>query len=428
MDYSFWFCTRLIASLLVTCSVAPALSAEPAVDWPQWRGPTRDGIVAADTPWPTALAGDALKLLWRVELGPSYSGPIVGRGMVFTTETAEQKWEVVRAFDLASGEQRWDTRWEGSMSVPFFAASNGSWIRATPAFDGQSLFVAGMRDVLVCLDAETGNQTWKVDFVEQLKTPLPAFGFASSPLLDRDWIYVQAGGALTKLDKRTGQIIWQSLKDGGGMWGSAFSSPFLTDLAGRPQLLVQTREKLAGVDPDSGDVLWSQEIEAFRGMNILTPTVYDSAVFTSSYGGRSQLIRPTESDGSWKADLAWDNRLQGYMSTPVVIGGHAYLHLRNQRFACIDLEDGEICWVTEPYGKYWSLVAQGSRILALDERGELLLIAADPSEFKLIDSRHISDQPTWAHLAVVGDQVFIRELNALSVYRWSENPLPARTP
>ncbi|MCL4202245.1 MAG: PQQ-binding-like beta-propeller repeat protein [Pirellulaceae bacterium] len=414
--------TRLFMSwLLVLAGGVPALAEDTPAEWPQWRGPSRDGMVASDT-WPDRIGGDALQQLWRVELGPSYSGPIVGQGKVYTTETLDKKFEVVRAFDLTTGKQVWEAKWEGSMSVPFFAATNGSWIRSTPALDDGRLFVAGMRDVLVCLNAEDGKEIWRVDFVEQLKTPLPAFGFVSSPLVSGESLYVQAGASLVKLQKRTGQIVWQSLKDEGGMWGSAFSSPYLAEVAGRNQLLVQTREKLAGVDPEDGRVLWSQDIEAFRGMNILTPTVHESAVFTSSYGGRSQLIRLTESGGDWQTEKAWDNRLQGYMSTPLVIDGHAYLHMRNQRAACIRLSDGEITWISQPYGAYWSLVGQGQRILALDERGELLLIQANPQEFQVLDSRKIADSPTWAHLAVVGDRIVIRELNALAVYRWSKQP------
>lgn len=386
--------------------------------WPQWRGPSRDGMVEMK-PWPDTVSGDSVQQLWRVELGPSYSGPIVGGGKVFTTETADRKWEVVRAYDLATGQPVWETRWEGSMTVPFFAASNGSWIRATPALDEGRLYVAGMRDVLVCLDAETGQEIWKIDFVQQLKTPLPSFGFVSSPLVDGDWLYVQAAASLVKIDKRTGEIAWRTLEDGGGMWGSAFSSPYLVELAGRPQLLVQTRQKLAGVAPEDGTVLWSRDIEAFRGMNILTPTVYESGIFTSSYGGRSLMIRLNEENGEWQADQAWDNRLQGYMSTPLLIDGHAFLHLRNQRAACIRLSDGEITWISQPFGRYWSLVGQGGKILALDERGELLLLRANPEEFEVLDRRQIAEDETWAHLAVVDDLIVIRELGALAVYRWS---------
>jgi outer membrane protein assembly factor BamB len=208
------------------------------------------------------------------------------------------------------------------------------------------------------------------------------------------------------------------------MWGSAFSSPYFTQLGGRDQLIVQTRTRLAGVAPDDGRELWSQEIPAFRGMNILTPTVFEDAVFTSSYGGKSLLLGVELQNGGFAVREAWNHRAQGYMSTPVIIAGHAYLHLRNQRFTCLDLKTGKECWTTKPYGKYWSLVAQGERILALDERGDLLLIQANPQEFRLIDSRHISDAPTWGHLAVCGDMLYVRELNALAAYQWKASPSP----
>ena len=161
----------------------------------------------------------------------------------------------------------------GAMSVPFMAKRNGDWIRSTPAYDGESLYVAGMRDVLVCLDAKTGKQRWRVDFVEQFKTPLPDFGFVCSPLVVGDFVYVQAGAGFCKLDKQTGRVRWRVLTDAGGMFGSAFSSPIYATLGGKPQLVVQTRMKLAGIEPESGKMLWSQDIPAMLGMNIVTPTV-----------------------------------------------------------------------------------------------------------------------------------------------------------
>ncbi|MGE0759046.1 MAG: PQQ-binding-like beta-propeller repeat protein, partial [Pirellulaceae bacterium] len=148
--------------------------------WNQWRGPTRDGQVQGDA-WPTALDESVLRRGWRVELPPSYSGPLVSASSVFVTGTADKKTEIVAALDRETGRELWRVSWPGAMSVPFFAASNGSWIRATPAFDGETLYVAGMRDVLVALDARTGEQRWRIDFVEQLQAPLPTFGFVSSP-------------------------------------------------------------------------------------------------------------------------------------------------------------------------------------------------------------------------------------------------------
>ena len=108
------------------------------------------------------------------------------------------------------------------------------------------------------------------------------------------------------------------------------------------------------------------------------------------------------------------------MSSPVVIDGHVYLHLRNQRFACIDLSTGKETWITQPFGKYWSLIAADDRILALDERGELLLIRATPEQFDLTARQKISDSPTWAHLVIADNQVFIRELEAMHVLDWTD--------
>lgn len=403
-----------VAAVLFT-SRGAAESPAPEV-WPQWRGPTRDGQIAQRT-WPKDISEQHLSPSWSAPLGPGYSGPIVSADRIFVTETKDKKYEVVRAFDRSTGRQVWETQWQGSMSVPFFAAANGSWIRATPAYDGERLYVAGMRDLLVCVDARTGETLWKLDFAAATGAKLSDFGFVSSPLVVDDHAYVQAGGGLAKLDKFTGKIVWTTLDDGGGMSGGAFSSPTVATIAGVEQLVVQTRTKLAGVDLEDGTVLWAQEIPAFRGMNILTPTVIDDAVFTSSYGGRSTMFTFALDDSGWKVSEAWSHKSQGYMSSPVIVRGHIYLHLRNQRLVCLDVKTGEERWTTKPFGKYWSIAANGDRLLALDQSGELLLIEASPEEFKLIDRRSVADD-SWAHIAVAETQVVVRALDTIMVFVW----------
>ncbi len=413
-----WKLSSLLVATALVVFPAITMAAERSAElWPQWRGPNRDGAIAGDN-WPKQLTGGHLTQLWRIELGPGYSGPIVGEDRVFVTETVDARDEVVTALARSDGQAIWRASWPGAMEVPFFAKRTGDWIRATPAYDGQALYVAGMRDVLVSLDAANGNQRWRVDFTQRYGTPLPDFGFSSSPLVVGDDLYVQAGGGLVKLDKHTGDSRWRSLDDGGGMFGSAFSSPIFTRLAGQQQLVVQTRKRLVGVDPADGTVHWSEEIPAFRGMNILTPTVFGDAVLTSAYGGKTNLFAIGTSGDGMRVEPVWTNKLQGYMSTPVVIDGHAYLHLRNRRFACVELASGEIRWTTKPYGDYWSLVAQGDKILALDQTGSLYLIRANPDEFELLDSQTISEEETWGHLAVSGENLYVRELHAIAAYRW----------
>jgi outer membrane protein assembly factor BamB len=405
----------LVLVLVLALLALPLPAADPA--WTQWRGPGRDGFVTAGD-WPDGLAPERLEKRWRVDLGPSYSGPVLAGDLVIVTETRDKQTERVRALDRATGEERWQAEWEGAMSVPFFAASNGSWIRSTPCVDAGHVFVAGMRDVLVCLEAATGKERWRMDFMQALESPLPSFGFVSSPLVIGEHVYVQAGAGFVKLDKATGDIVWRVLDDGGGMSGSAFSSPYLTTIDGVPQILVQTRNELAGIDPQSGTVLWKTGIEAFRGMNIVTPTVHDGKVFTTSYGGGSFLFAVDPDQGEKPVTQLWRNKVQGYMSSPIVIGSHAYVHLRNQRFACLDLASGKEAWITKPFGKYWSLVANGDRILALDETGDLRLIRATPESFELVGEAKVAEEESWAHLAVEGRELYVRDLDGLTAYEW----------
>lgn len=408
----------LRATLLTGMLVGALNTCAEALVWPQWRGPNRDGQVS-NAAWADTLDTNHLRRTWSVELGPSYSGPIVGSDRVFTTETKGKRSEAVTAFDRKTGQELWRAQWDGALSVPFFAKSNGDWIRSTPALDGDRLYVAGMRDVLVCLDAREGREIWRKDFVQELGAPLPDFGFVCSPLVDADAVYVQAGASFVRLNKHTGQVVWRTLKDRGGMWGSVFSSPVFAELAGKRQLVVQTREKLAGVDPADGQVLWEQPVEAFRGMNILTPVADKDTLYTSTYGGRTIGFKVAQSDGQFTVTEAWRHKAQGYMSTPVVIDGLAYTHLKSQRVMAIEVATGRELWTSDKsFGKYWSLVAQGDRILALDQRGVLFLLRANRERLELLDQRKLTDAETWAHLAVAGDELFVRELNALTAYRW----------
>lgn len=408
-------------SALSLVVLAHHTAAAPA-PWPQWRGPNRDGhILATAQAWPNKIGPQQLREVWRVDnLGPSYSGPIVIADRVFTTETVDAKTEVVRAFDRMTGKELWKQSWLGSMTVPFFAARNGSWIRSTPAYANGRLYVAGMRDYLVCLDADNGKVVWTVDFVQQFGTPLPTFGFVCSPLVDGDAVYVQAGGGFAKLDTATGKVLWRTLVDGGGMMGSAFSSPVIATVGDVRQAVVQTRMKLAGVNLDTGAVLWSRDIPSFRGMNILTPIPFKDGIFTSTYGGRSQWIQVIPSKGNWETADRWSVRYEGNMTSPVVIDGHAYLLGKDRRFVCFDLAAGKMAWQTEQtFGQYWSLVANRDKLLGLDERGKLYLVKANPAEFELLDERKVSNAETWAHLAATDDGLVIRDLGSLIAYKWA---------
>ncbi len=423
-------CLALIVLVpgLTAPDVASGDEATPeARSWNQWRGPNRDGQIDGDA-WPENL--DGLERIWRVDLGKGYASPIVAGDRVYVAETLGGKEESVRALARSDGSELWRVSWAAEGKVPFFAASNGDWIRATPSHDGEAIYVGGMEEVLVKLAADSGEELWRIDFPARFDTRVPDFGFVSSPLIDGDDLYVQAANSLVKLDKTTGETVWRALEnDGNIMRSGAFSSPVLATLAGRRQLVVQTRERLNGLDPATGELLWFQPVPSFRGMNILTPTVDGDRILTSSYRHNTFLYDVAEGPEGLAASLLWSHKSHGYMSSPVIVDGHAYLHLGSGRLICLDLDSGVERWVSEPLGKYWSMIVQGKKLLALNDLGELYLIAANPERLEILDRREIADSSTWAHLAVLGDGLVVRDLEGVSTYRWTGSagaPAPAK--
>jgi outer membrane protein assembly factor BamB len=416
-----------LAVLALTCMLAPVTPADPVPGWPQWRGQERDGSIGGAA-WPGNL--DHLRLDWRVELGRGYPGPIVAADRVFVVETVDEDTVAVRALHRETGRELWKHSWGAGGKVPFFARRNGDWVRSTPAFDGRLLYAGDMQEVLVALDVENGRERWRVDFPARFGTSVPDFGFASSPLVDEGAVYVQAANSVVKLSAETGETLWRALQHDGAMTSSgAFSSPVIATLAGTRQLVVQTRQALHGVALDSGEVLWSQPVPNYRGMNILTPAIHGDSIFTSPYRERSYLFQVgRDGEGRFQVRETWTHPATGYMSSPVIIDGHAYLHLGNQRLDCIDLTTGQSRWRSQPFGKYWSMVHQGDRLLALDADGTLRLVQAGPEEFRLLDSHRVSEQETWGHLAVSGDQIFIRELEGIAAYRWPSSRAAATRP
>ena len=406
----------------IACLVFFALGLPTSADWPQWRGPDRLGTIEG-AQWPGELNDQTLATLWRVELQPGYPGPIVMDDRVFTFESKDAEEEVVRAFRAKDGEPIWDTGWKGAMRAPFFAKRNGDWVKSTPATDGEYVYAIGMQDELVCLKAADGTMVWRVDFKERYGTAGPSFGQPCSPLVDGDALYIQAGMSVCKLDKETGKTLWRALVDERQMMGGAFSSPVIATVAGKRQLLVQTRSELCGVDLESGQVLWRKGIKAFRGMNILPRTmINETDVFTSSYGGGCFMLRVTKGDDdTYEVETIWQNKIEGYMSSPLLIDGHLYMHGRDKKFHCIEAATGATKWTSDKkYGEYWSSVRNGKRILALGYNGTLRLIEASPDGLNIVSEHKVSDQETWGHLAIVGDVLYIREQEGLKAIRWAK--------
>ena len=224
---------RLVLLLLAILSVAPL----PASDWPQWRGPSRDGVAEATLP---ADLPDEPCLLWRIEVGTGHSSPVVVGDRVY--QFARQgDGEVLRALDLADGAEIW--RW--ALDTPYrrnpAAFLHGKGPKSTPIVSGDTICTHGIAGRLSCLDRHTGELRWSKDFADRFSKTQPDFGTATSPAVvsGRLIAYVGGvdGGALTAYELDTGKEVWSWTAD-----PPAYSSPCLNTMChfGRDQLLRKT--------------------------------------------------------------------------------------------------------------------------------------------------------------------------------------------
>ncbi|QEG36117.1 PQQ-binding-like beta-propeller repeat protein [Bythopirellula goksoeyrii] len=399
-----------LAGLALAMTVSSVEAGEG--DWDQWRGPQRDGAWQGNLPETL----DELALAWEKSLGPSYSGPVTNGQAVFTTETVDESLERVTAFNMETGAVLWESEWDGAIVVPPYAAENGSCIKSTPALGSGSLVVLGMRDELVCLDQTSGEQRWKVDLADRFAARRQTFGGVCSPLIDGDAVYVMGGGGTVKLAIDDGSTVWRTLADEGED-DDALSSPIIASIAGIRQLVVQTRTRLCGVELEKGSVLWQVPIQAYRNMNILTPTVIGDRVFMAAHTGRSQCFAVTFAEGSWTVEEVWNQKTQGYMSSPVADAQTIYLHSKAERLTALDVETGAIRWTSKPVGKYQSLVRNRHAILGLSSRGELLLVKADPQNLVIQSTRQVADD-SWGYLGVFDGGLLVRDLTSLKVFRY----------
>jgi outer membrane protein assembly factor BamB len=402
---------KILTSLICTLSLTVAVSAQDAT-WNQWRGPQRNGV------WPGQLPTklSALELVWEKPLQPSYSGPITDGKVVFTTETVDEVFEQMTAYDLQTGDVKWTNKWDGAIKVPGYAMANGSWIKATPALGEDSLVILGMRDEVICLEPATGEIRWKADLAKRFGARRPPFGGVCSPLIDTGSVYVMAGGATAKLSLADGSTIWKTLDDEGDD-DDACSSPVIETIAGQRQLVVQTRTRLCGVDLSTGGLLWSNVIEAYRNMNILTPMVIGDLIYTAAQRGRSHCFQITAVEGKQESKELWSQKTQAYISSPVADDDTIFVHSSNERLTALDVATGEILWTGQPMGKYQSLVRNDETILILNSVGELSIVEPDRDALTIVETRKVADD-SWAYLGIFDGGILIRDLNALKVYRY----------
>jgi outer membrane protein assembly factor BamB len=379
-------------------------------DWPQWRGPRRDGV-SAERGLLKAWPQNGPPLAWKTTgAGQGYSSFAVAGGRLYTLGARENREHVV-AFDAASGKRLWDAP-HGRR----FSNDRGDGPRGTPTVDGTRVYAFGASGDLTALDAASGKVAWTVNVIREFGGQNITWGLSESPLIAGDRIIVSPGGpgsSVVALNKADGKLIWKTEADRAG-----YSSAVLHELGGIRQAIVFTGQRALGVNIANGRVLWSYDRVANRVANIATPIVRGNHVFLSSdYGTGAALLRLTAAGGGITAEEVYFTReMRNHHASSVLVGDHLY-GFSSAILTAMRFDTGEVAWRDRSVGK-GSLVHADDRLYLFSERGVVALAEASPEAYKEHGrfSLDTGSLPTWSHPVVSNGKLFLRDQDTIYAY------------
>jgi outer membrane protein assembly factor BamB len=407
------------STFVVTATLAVALATMAIAadqDWPQWRGPNRDGRIAgALTPaWPKAL-----KAGWKASVGIGYASPVVTGARVFTFARQGDN-EVLTSFDLATGKAVWTQSYPAPYTLNPAATAHGKGPKSTPVVQGGRIYTLGIAGTLSAFDAQTGRVVWRKDFGGQFREGAPIYGAAMSPAVIDGLLIAHVGGdgdgALTAFDAASGAVRWAWKGD-----GPAYASPIVADIGGVRQVVTETQKQLVGVSLAKGELLWSVPLTTPYEQNAVTPVVSGDVVIYSGLDQGLQAVRIARKGAAWAAEPVWKtNEVSLYMSSPVLDGGtlYGFSHRNKGQFFAVDAASGKTRWLSPGrQADNAAVLVAGNALLILTDRGELLVAKKDAPAFAPIATYTVADSATWAHPAVVGTTLLVKSADALAQWR-----------
>lgn len=402
-----WWSATLATSVVIF--VATPLCAQ---DWPQWRGPKRDGAVAARfAEWPKTL-----KEQWKVTVGVGHASPVVADGKIFVFARQGEE-ETLLALDAATGKELWKSSQPISYKMHEAATGHGKGPKSTPVFSNGSVFTLGISGVLSAHEARTGKLKWRHEFSKQYPNTSPLFGTAMSPIVDHGLLIAHVGGpdkgALTAFDIETGAVKWTNDLD-----GPAYASPILVTLAGVRQLVTFMQKDFVGVDAATGKLLWKLPSKTQYDENVVTAISYKDMLIFSREGQGLSAIRLAKQGGEIVPQEVWNNKENTlYMSTPVLQGNtlFGFSILKKGQFFALDADSGKTIW--QGPGRMGEnaaiLNAGGSVFLALTNEGNLIVLPVNAKEYAPTAQYTVAATPTWAHPVVSGNRILIKDETTL---------------
>jgi outer membrane protein assembly factor BamB len=398
----------------LTCAaLSGGLWAQGGPDWPQWRGPNRDGALAAfpaPASWPPQLTQR-----WKVEVGTGYATPLlVGNRLYLFSRQGED--EVMSALNPENGSVIWRTAYPVSFTMNKAAARHGQGPKSTPVFANGRLYSIGMTGAVTAFDAASGKQLWQKPGSE----PVPLYtSHAFSPIIDRGLVIFHVGGhdkgALTAFDAASGEVKWSWNGDGPG-----YGSPIVADLGGTRQIVTVTQRKIVGVDAATGTLLWERPFMSPNTNNSITPILTGQTIIVSGNGDPTTAFTVRRQGAQWITEDVWQNAdVQFRMSQGVVVGDTLFsLSFRNMgQYFSADAKTGKTLWTSEPrQAGNAAIVRAGDHVFSLEDDGELVVFRAGPASFEELRRYKVADSETWAQPAISGNRIFVKDVSTLALW------------
>jgi outer membrane protein assembly factor BamB len=385
-------------------------------DYPQWRGPNRDGEAAAfvrPKTWPNALT-----LKWKVDVGPGYATPILVGTTIYAFTRRDEN-EVLAALDRETGKVIWQTGYPAPHKVVAAAQDHGPGPKSTPLFYNGRLYTVGISGIVSCFDAAAGKLLW-----QKAAPPVePLYGNAAmSPLGEQGVVIVHVGGhnqgALTALDAVTGAAKWSWNGD-----GPAYASPIVAERYGTRQVITLTQQSVVGIAAATGELLWRRPFASAFTNNAITPIVYGETVIISGYEMGVMAFKPVKQNGQWSTETVWETKeVSMFMSNPVVIGDTLYglSQLKSGQFFALDVKTGKTLWLGEARQATNAAVTKaGDLLFLLDDNGELIVARSNRTKFEPLKRYTVANSATWAQPTISGNQVFVKDVSSLAL--WTVN-------
>ncbi len=402
----------LLAIFATVISVQNAL----AEDWPQWRGPNRDGILhgfSSPKVWP-----DSLIRKWQISIGGGYSSPIVVNGKAFV-HTRKDDQEVISCVDLKNGKVIWNKSNPAPFTINQYAVNQGKGPFSTPTFHNGRLYTLGVNGLLSCFEADTGKLLWRKEFTKQVNTSKLFCGTAMAPIIEDGLCIVHVGddfnGALIAYDAERGEIKWSWKEHGPG-----YASPIIVEIDGVRQLVTLTDKACISISPSNGKLLWEIEFLDEWQENIVTPLFYDGMIILSGVRRGTFAIKPYKINGSWTTEKIWHNeKLPMYMSCPVV-NNDLFVGFSNKRkgqFFTLNPNTGKTLWQSEGrQGRKAALISAGEILLSLTTDGVLIIFEKTANEFIPTKRYTVANSQTWSQPVFFNKNVLIKDAETLTLW------------